>query len=496
MKATRGTFRRCVVFVGIGVFGGLCFSFLLFATPLRAQVSSSYTPGVDVSQYTYATFTDWLQKYADAKSPFKPGDVLTSKDLERMRPFVPPGYLEQLNFPEFRATIEPAEDWAPAEQYRNCSEKYQQQVRLNPDNTLSNYVCGQPFANSELTVSDPKAGIKAAWNFEYRWQNYGVALLNLVFIWSRPGTGHTAMLAELQPVLPPETWGITPGAFNLSTKWPSELGSAEYYGGGGTFQRVLNSAHQRVYFTHLAQLADSGYTLPAPDAKDFEFKEFTGFFSPFDIRGTAFIVFRYNDPYRADDSWAYIPNIRRVRRASAEVRSDSLLGTDNTLDDFYGFSGHEVEWNFQLLGTKELLVPVADRDFPRLYGPEGTMPNSAWELRRFFVVYRTPKIAHYPESCLMFWSDQNFATAYYFNFDIKKKLWKTNFYWPEKYESVKAFAEMIRGLNIPVALNHSIVDVQRDRGTIETFVGLGYPNINLQHTAKLYDINQLEEVHR
>src|SRR5208337_3116345 len=136
-----------------------------------------------------------------------------------------------------------------------------------------------------------------------------------------------------------------------------------------------------------------------------------------------------------------------------------------TLDDFYGFSGHEVEWNFQFLGMKDLLVPVADRDFARLYGPEGTIPNSAWELRRFVVVYRTPKVARYPESCLMFWNDQNFATSYYFNFDIKGKLWKTNLYWAEKYASVKAFAEMSRGLNIPVALNHSIVDVQRDRGT-------------------------------
>jgi len=495
MKIARRAIQTCSAFVAIGAFACLGF-ILLIRTPLQAQVSNSYTPGADVSQYTYATFTDWLTKYADAKSPFKPGDVFTSKDLDRLRPFVPPGYLEQLNFPEFSGAVEATEDWTPAQQYRNCSERYQQQVKLNPDNTLANYVCGQPFSNSDLTASDPNAGIKAAWNFEHRWQNYGVALLNLLFIWSRPGTDHTAMLSEVQPMLPPETWGITPAEFHMTTPWPTNLNTTEYYGGGGTFQRALNAAHQRVYFTHLAQLADSGYTLPGVGSKDFEFKEFTGFFTPFDIRGTAFIVFRYEDPYRADDSWAYIPNIRRVRRASAEVRSDSLLGTDNTLDDFYGFSGHEVEWNFKFLGMKDLLVPVANRDYPRLYGPEGTIPNSAWELRRYAVVYRTPKIARYPESCLMFWDAQNFATSYYFNFDIKGKLWKTNLYWAEKYESVKAFAEVIRGLNIPLALNHSIVDVQRDRGTIETFVGLGYPNVDLQHTAKLYDINQLEEVHR
>ena len=139
---------------------------------------------------------------------------------------------------------------------------------------------------------------------------------------------------------------------------------------------------------------------------------------------------------------------------------------------------------------------MANRDFARLYGPEGTIPNSTWEVRRFAAVYRTPKVARYPESCLMFWNDQNFATSYYFNFDITGKLWKTNLYGAEKVGSVKAFAEMSRGLNIPVALSHSIVDVQRDRGTIETFLGFGYPNVDSQHAAKLYDINRLEEVHR
>jgi hypothetical protein len=38
------------------------------------------------------------------------------------------------------------------------------------------------------------------------------------------------------------------------------------------------------------------------------------------------------------DAWAYIPNLRRVRRISAEVKSDSLLGTDITIDDFDGFN--------------------------------------------------------------------------------------------------------------------------------------------------------------
>ena len=36
--------------------------------------------------YTRADYTDWLTKYANAKPDFKAGDVLTAKDIERMRP--------------------------------------------------------------------------------------------------------------------------------------------------------------------------------------------------------------------------------------------------------------------------------------------------------------------------------------------------------------------------------------------------------------------------
>ena len=48
----------------------------------------------------------------------------------------------------------------------------------------------------------------------------------------------------------------------------------------------VGTYYQRVYFSHLAQLASKGGILPVQDAKEFLWKEFTGFFSPFDIRGS------------------------------------------------------------------------------------------------------------------------------------------------------------------------------------------------------------------
>src|SRR5271154_4842052 len=153
----------------------------------------------DVKTYTRATFDDWFQKYKDAKADFKPGDVLTAKDTERMRPFIPPGYLEQLSFPEFQAKIIPAADHRPRKDYVECSEKYQNQTKLNADGSMSNYVCGQPFPNSDLKVGDPQSGVKAAWNFEFRGQIFAFFCVPPA-TWDRFGGSHTIPTWEPPPL--------------------------------------------------------------------------------------------------------------------------------------------------------------------------------------------------------------------------------------------------------------------------------------------------------
>jgi hypothetical protein len=94
----------------------------------------------------------------DAKPDFKPGEVLGVKDLERIRPFVPPGYLEQLTFPNLKLRTIARRDHTPRRDFMECTEKYQAQVRLDPDGALANYVCGQPFADATLNPTGSPFG--------------------------------------------------------------------------------------------------------------------------------------------------------------------------------------------------------------------------------------------------------------------------------------------------------------------------------------------------
>ena len=445
----------------------------------------------DIKSYTRANLDEWLRKYPAAKPDFKPGDVLGQKDLERMRPFVPPGYLEQLNFPEFKMKIIATRDHTPRIDFMDCTEKYQAQVKLNSDGSLANHLCGQPFSNASFDPGDPQSGLKAAYNFDYRWQNYGEFSLNFLFVYDHFGGKHGSQPIMVEPPLEDWTVGVP-----YTSKLPGDV--SRYYGGGGAFERTAGSFYERLYFSHLAPLAYRGGVLDVPDASNFFWKEFNGFISPYDVRGEVIINYRYADPKRADDAWTYDPKLRRVRRVSVEVKSDSVAGTEQTVEDFYSFSGRALSWNWKFLGWRDLLcVSDPKGDYPSFYGPNGQIADDVWSLRRFAVVERTPKAPNHPySSVVMFWDAQTWAPGFAYSFDRNKKLFKTWTLQNKWSEDFKEFAEFNHGMHDSTLQAEIVVDVQKDRATIFSGYGTGNPNISAEHATRLFDINKLEEAHR
>lgn len=74
------------------------------------------------------------------------------------------------------------------------------------------------------------------------------------------------------------------------------------------------------------------------------------FHAPADVKGTAFMVWKY--PAREDDRWIYIPAIKLVRRIAADDKRSSFVGSDFTYEDV---SGREVEdETHRLLGEETL----------------------------------------------------------------------------------------------------------------------------------------------
>ena len=76
--------------------------------------------------------------------------------------------------------------------------------------------------------------------------------------------------------------------------------------------------------------------------------------SPKSVRGTAFLIFDYQNKSSDDDQWLYIPALRKVRRVSSSERGEYFLGTDFTYDDIKnGGKIEKADYEFNLLGTEE-----------------------------------------------------------------------------------------------------------------------------------------------
>jgi hypothetical protein len=446
----------------------------------------------DPGETTRADIDQWLAKYSNTKPDFKPGDVLTVKDIERIRPFMMPGYFEQFKFPQMRMEIIATRNHTPRKDYMDCTEKYQAQVRIDADGSMENYFCGQPFADASLSAADPLSGYKAAWNFEARWWNYGPIIMNVLFLYDRFGGNHQGQVPATIEA-PPAGW-ISGVAYK--SKLPDD--APKLFGGGGTFVKTANTLYERVYFSHLAPRAQEGGLLPLPEAKDVYYKEFSGFFAPFDLRGQVFITYRYNDPHRADDAWAYDPQSRRVRRVSVEVKEDQLGGSDQTNEDFYTFSDRIAQWKFKFRGWKDMLVVMDGKnDYGRYYGPNGDLPEDVWSIRRMAVVERISKRPNHPYSgVLMFWDSENWHPWMAAMFNRQHKLWKTIVYSGRWTEDYKEWAEINHGVESTQIQGIMATDYINQRATIFADFGTGYPAANLEQVGKIFDISKLEEFHR
>lgn len=442
-----------------------------FAVPLL-------THAADDPWQTADDYLAWFARNQVAEPQFIDGDVVTYEKGDVIRPFVPPEYQSEMIFEGMEVAIRDGGDLSPATVYQEATERYRGQPVLASDGALENYVAGRPFDPADFTPSSKEDGYKFAWNFNYRWQHEGLEIGELHWVWIRRGGSHNDH----------EVMNDT---------------YTKFYGGGGAFERILTGTYQRVYFAHRADLPDQDYRVAGKWGEDTEFREYTGFDSPFDIAGTAFLILRYLDPRKTDDSWAYIPSLRRVRRISVEVKSDSLLGTDHTLEDFYCFAGRPLEWDWEYVGAARTLAVARSRHPEGVYyGPDGWTPLDDWALRLVDVVRATPKRANHPYSTKFLHVDRQSGDCFYANaYDRAGKLWKLwqlNKAFTDDPQFGKDARPFLReptpsGARVSSFQTISVIDKQNNRGTINPCRGATYPDYDIKEVQRSLDVNYLTE---
>mgnify|MGYP000878748919 CR=1 FL=1 len=148
---------------------------------------------------------------------------------------------------------------------------------------------------------------------------------------------------------------------------------------------------------------------------------------PFDLKGIGVTSYRYLDPDHQDDSWLYLPSLRRVRRLSAAQRSDALFGQDTDLDSYYGYDGHPAWMDWKLLGEGEMLGVVHGANYPVKWAPgRGNFAfDEVWEKRPVWIIEGTSKFPQYSYGKRVIYVDKEAYVVLYSDiYDRAGELWK------------------------------------------------------------------------
>ncbi len=209
-----------------------------------------------------------------------------------------------------------------------------------------------------------------------------------------------------------------------------------FVGSTGKRERVVEMSWDRIFLTSREILSPK----PAYDAKmsNIFFKELVYVQTPPDLQGYGNLTYRYNDQNKLDDSFTYIPMMRRIRRVTSGQRFDAFVGSDSSIGDFRTLDVPVARWNWKLIDMQPKLTTLFSTDFitenkaaqrrhPMTVGDK--FPRMNWRLwPNVFIIEATPKS---PADCGVYskkvlwvlggcWKS-GLADAY----DLEGKLWKT-----------------------------------------------------------------------
>ncbi len=370
-----------------------------------------------------------------------PGRTITKENAEVAQDVVSPGVLWAVrNGMDLR--IVPYERIPIPSAYQKATEAFSGQVTLDDRNMLQNWVAGRPFPR--LSADDPKVAVKIMYDFLHT--HYFTDDLNLHLVDADTGSlyidanGNRHYNVERHFVA---DWvRILPFSGRLHHE-PKPL--------------IPNNADQAFRKSGLYPLIE-----------------------PFDLKGVGGISTRYIDQGRQDDTWLYLPTLRRVRRLSSAQRSDALFGQDIDVDSYGGYAGQIPWFEWKLLGEKPMLASLHGTRLPPETCPKdgGMTFCEPWEMRpSVWILEGRPKVANYAYSKRVIFVDKESNFIVYSDlYDQNEELWKVvmqsmrtstrpnpkvAYEYPEPRMFIYAF---------------SVIDMQLMHGTRAAIPGLAFQN--------------------
>ena len=330
-------------------------------------------------------------------APFQEGDVISVDQIASLKDYLPAEFWENREYFFYEGMaieIGPAyREYGVADAFAAASRRFMGQPRIGRDGALENYTAGQPFATEEIDCrGDPLAGAKIIWNFSKGWEGDGSNSEWSYTYWDR---------GDQLPLYYKGT------AKAVSMAYRSEAQYDELDGDIFKNERRMN-----VFGIEVTE--------------------------PFDARGILLLTYAYKTAdlgekdAKNDDTWVYVPDLRRTRRISRAQRTDSVQGTDFTMDDLNSFAGKPPQYEWSCLGEATIIAPMNTQVMAYPYnddynfGPYGfSFANDQWEVRDVWIIRFDPRNDDHPYAYKDIYVDKEATEPMYsFAYDRRKELWK------------------------------------------------------------------------
>jgi hypothetical protein len=318
-----------------------------------------------------------------ARADVSVGERITGANVDKVKDLLSPG-MEWCVKRGFPITIGETKriEWPKA--YKEATEKYSGQVKLTPDGLdVKNYVAGLPFPN--IDPKDPQVAYKIMWNYSYQF--------------------------------------LTTDDVDLRN-FDADTGSIADNGPMTVERHFLLDHFRRLFWTGRL------YVEPKPEKPNPNgYRAQQGLYpilEPFDLKGVGALGNRYIESSKQDDSWLYLPSLRRVRRLSTAQRSDALFGQDTDVDSYYGYAGHIAWMDWKYLGEKDVLAAFHAKNYPVKWHEKVDWAfDDVWEKRRVYVLEGVSKLPQYAYSKrVLFIDKEGWVMPFTDIYDRSGELWK------------------------------------------------------------------------
>lgn len=249
-----------------------------------------------------------------ASAELKPGDVLDKSNCNEAKSLLPDYVTEKFCSGQYTAEIIEVKDEAfqYSTKFKAGSEANEGKYYVTDDGymfetttkTWPHYWYGFPFPN--VDEKDPKAANKIMYN-------------------------HQVARFQVDDVY-----------WFLSVKWATPNG----------FDRAVEFGAYATWYI-------GRHSGPMENPDDCYLKDIIFGVAPYDVVGVSTLEWWHTDPTQWQSIWAFVPTIRRVRRLTASNSSEGMFGSIIARDDVYGWGGKIQYMNWKLIGSQEMLVPIA-----------------------------------------------------------------------------------------------------------------------------------------